>query len=57
MWSEPGSPVDYHMSFSTGYICHIYADFLDVAVDVVQLPYLSAYSKHLHGFITEYTNY
>lgn len=40
-----------------GYICHIYADLLDLAADAVQLPYRGAYSKHLHGFIAEYTNY
>ena len=53
MWSETGYPSDYHDRI---YLPH-YADFLDLAVDIVQLPYLSAYSKHLHGFIREYTNY
>ena len=57
MWSETGYPSHYHMCSGDGYICHGCADFLDPALDALQLPYLTAYSKHLHGFITEYTNY
>lgn len=57
MWSETGYPSHYHMCSGAGYICQDCADFLDPALDALQLPYLTAYSKHLHGFITEYTNY